>query len=82
LQSGKLRLPNFRESTGAEKPGPAGHRASFAGVGIAGGASGINAALESSSASGYTTVVMSNYDPPSAEKVAREIRGWLAKIKN
>ena len=82
LQSGKLRLPSFRESTGAEKPGPAGHRTSFAGVGIAGGASGINAALESSSASGYTSVVMSNYDPPSAEKVAREIRGWLAKIKN
>jgi hypothetical protein len=31
--------------------------------------------------SGYTVIVMSNYDPPSAEQVGRQIRGWLKQIK-
>lgn len=83
LQTGKLRILNFREPAGAAKqPSPGGKGTSFGGLGIAGGAPGINAVLEVKSAGGYTLVVMSNYDPPSAEQVAKQIRGWLAKIKN
>jgi CubicO group peptidase (beta-lactamase class C family) len=47
--------------------------------GIAGGAPGVNAAL--SFEPGYTIVVLSNYDPPAAERVSRQIRGWLARVK-
>jgi len=47
------------------------------GIGIAGGAPGINADLEIDPQSGYVLVVLSNYDPPSAENVARQIRGWI-----
>jgi len=83
LQTGKLRLPNFRESIAADKQSsPDTKRKSFPGLGIAGGADGINAVLEVNSESGCTLVVMSNYDPPSAEKVAQQIRRWLAKVKN
>ena len=54
----------------------------FPGLGIAGGARGINAILEVNGETGYTLVVMSNYDPPSASEVGKKIRGWLARIKN
>jgi D-alanyl-D-alanine carboxypeptidase len=47
------------------------------GFGIAGGAPGLNAALEWNPGSGYTIVVMANLDPPAAERVARQIRAWL-----
>ena len=47
------------------------------GIGIAGGAPGINASLDFDIASGYAIVVLSNYSPPSAEDVAKKIRGWL-----
>jgi D-alanyl-D-alanine carboxypeptidase len=81
LQSGKLRLPNFRESSAASTQQPSGSKASgFGGLGIAGGAPGINAVLEANTGSGYTLVVMSNYDPPSAEQFAKQIRAWLARI--
>lgn len=49
------------------------------GLGIAGGAPGMNAALEWDPPTGYVIVVLSNFDPPSAEKVARQIRGWLPR---
>ena len=26
---------------------------------------------------GYTLIVLSNYDPPSAEQIGRKVRGWL-----
>ena len=48
-----------------------------AGIGAAGGAPGINAVVEAMLPGGYDVVVMSNMDPPSAERVARAIRGWL-----
>ncbi|MCL4706796.1 beta-lactamase family protein [bacterium] len=51
-------------------------------LGIAGGAPGINAILDMDIASGYTTIVLSNYDPPSAEKVGRQIRAWLPRLEN
>jgi D-alanyl-D-alanine carboxypeptidase len=83
LQTGKLQVPSFREPSATGKQGsPDAKPKSFSGVGIAGGADGINAVLLVNSTSGYTLVVMSNYDPPSAEKVAQQIRGWLAKVKS
>jgi CubicO group peptidase (beta-lactamase class C family) len=47
------------------------------GLGIAGGAPGMNAALEWEPKTGYVIVVLSNFDPPAAEQVARQIRAWL-----
>jgi hypothetical protein len=45
-------------------------------MGIAGGAPGINAVLETDIA-GYDLVVLANLDPPAAEDVARQVRTWL-----
>ena len=47
------------------------------GLGVAGGAPGINSELEIDPASGYTIVVMGNYDPPNAADVSRYIRSQL-----
>jgi CubicO group peptidase (beta-lactamase class C family) len=49
------------------------------GFGIAGGAPGINAVLEWDPQSGYVVAVMSNFGPPSAERVGRQIRSWLPR---
>lgn len=49
------------------------------GFGIAGGALGLNAALDWDQKSAYTIVVLSNFDPPSAQRVARQIRSWLPR---
>ena len=49
------------------------------GMGIAGGAPGLNAMLEWDPGRGYVVVVMSNFGPPSAEKVGRKIRSWLPR---
>ena len=76
LRSQKLKVPAFRVTDAGAKPTVAGS------VGIAGGAPGINALLLADAVSGYTLVVMSNYDPPSAETAGKQIRGWLAAIKN
>jgi D-alanyl-D-alanine carboxypeptidase len=51
------------------------------GIGFAGGAPGINATVEIELDSGYTAIVMSNYDPPSAERVGKQIRDWLKLLK-
>jgi CubicO group peptidase (beta-lactamase class C family) len=48
-----------------------------AGVGIAGGAPGLNAAVEGDLPGGYDVIVLANLDPPSAERLARIVRGWL-----
>jgi hypothetical protein len=50
-------------------------------MGFAGGAPGINATVEIDAESGYTAIVMSNYDPPSAERVGKQIREWLKLLK-
>ena len=47
------------------------------GFGIAGGLPGSNATLEMDLDRGYTVIVLSNYDPPIAERVGRKIREWL-----
>jgi len=49
------------------------------GLEIAGGAPGLNAALEWDPKSGYVIVVMSNFGPPGAERFARQIRAWLPR---
>jgi len=55
------------------------------GMGIAGGAAGLNASLESGVESAgsarYTVVVLSNFDPPSAEDLSEQIRGLLRQAK-
>ena len=47
------------------------------GFGIAGGTSGVNAVLETDLDTGYTVVVLSNLDPPSAESLGRNLRELL-----
>jgi len=87
LQTGKLRLPDFKK-TAAEgnQTSHTGKPAPFSGIGVAGGAPGINAFLIAAGAdnnsSPYTIIVMSNYDPPSAENLGKQIRGWLKRVKN
>jgi CubicO group peptidase (beta-lactamase class C family) len=45
-----------------------------------GGAPGINAAFGTDLATGYTVIVMGNYDPPAAGKVAQAIRRILSGV--
>ncbi len=47
------------------------------GLGIAGGAPGINATLDWDRRSGYVVIVLSNFDPPTAGHAARQIISWL-----
>jgi CubicO group peptidase (beta-lactamase class C family) len=54
---------------------PEGSRRILGRAGIAGGAPGINAELEIGS--GYTIIVLGNYDPPNASNVSRHIRNQL-----
>ena len=49
------------------------------GLGIAGGAPGINSAVEWDPRSGYIVIVLTNFDPPTAGQAARRIVGWLPK---
>jgi CubicO group peptidase (beta-lactamase class C family) len=51
------------------------------GLGIAGGADGINTLFFVNGQTGYTIIVLSNYDPPSAEKTGVQVRDWLKQIK-
>lgn len=82
LESQKLRVPEFRQAGMAVSPSvTAQPPKAFSGLGIAGGSLGLNALFEVNPDSGYTVIVMSNYDPPSAVKVGQQIRAWLAKIK-
>jgi D-alanyl-D-alanine carboxypeptidase len=48
-----------------------------AGLGIAGGSGGMNAAVEGDLPGGYDLIVLANLDPPAAERVARMTRAWL-----
>ena len=48
-----------------------------AGLGIAGGAPGVNAVVEGALPGEYDLVVLANLDPPAAERIARMVRGWL-----
>ncbi len=73
-------LLNDREPTKDRKAKPD-SKVKKGGLGIAGGAPGINSMLEMDLKSGYTTIVLTNFDPPCAMTVNRKIQGWLARIK-
>jgi CubicO group peptidase (beta-lactamase class C family) len=47
------------------------------GIGVGGGAPGINAAMEGELPGGYDLIVLTNLDPPAAMNVARMVRGWV-----
>jgi len=47
------------------------------GVGIAGGAPGINSVVEWDPRTGYCVIVLTNFDPPTAGETARRIKSWL-----
>ena len=49
----------------------------FRGGGFGGGGPGVNAMLELNVAGGHTIVVLSNFDPPAASRVARDIAAML-----
>ncbi|MBK8147831.1 MAG: beta-lactamase family protein [Acidobacteria bacterium] len=74
LQSGKLRLPN----TSGDDPRAPGK---FGGFGFAGGSPGVNGMIEIIAEGGYTVIVLSNYDPPSAENIGDQIKSWLEDLK-
>ncbi len=75
LDSGKLKVPeSLRKADGVMIA-----RMLSKGLGIAGGAPGINAVIESKMRGGYTLIVLSNYDPPSAIELGREIRKMLGQ---
>ncbi len=48
-----------------------------AGLGIAGGAPGINSAIEWDPRAGTIVIVLANFDPPTAGEAARRIVSWL-----
>jgi CubicO group peptidase (beta-lactamase class C family) len=56
---------------------PEGSRRILSRAAVAGGAPGINAELDIGPASGYTVIVLGNYDPPNASNVSRYIRNQL-----
>jgi len=75
LHSGQLIVPNF----GAGAAGGPLPQRDPDGLGIAGGAPGINATLDTGVAGRYIVIVMSNYDPPSAIEVAKQVRRLLGQ---
>jgi CubicO group peptidase (beta-lactamase class C family) len=91
LQAGTLRQPEMegpRQTIAAE--GTASKLTNAAqgnsgglngGLGIAGGSPGVNALLEILPNYDYTVVILSNYDPPSAEKLGRQIVQTLRQIQ-
>jgi D-alanyl-D-alanine carboxypeptidase len=48
-----------------------------AGLGIAGGAPGINSVVEWDPRTGYIIIVLTNFDPPTAGDTARQVVSWL-----
>jgi len=53
-----------------------------AGIGVAGGTVGVNSVVEGGLPGGYDLIVLTNLDPPAAERVARLVRGWLGSGGN
>ncbi|MBI4547977.1 MAG: beta-lactamase family protein [Ignavibacteriae bacterium] len=51
------------------------------GIGMAGGTAGVNAVLEFDARPGDIIVVLSNYDPPSAEVTARTLSNLLKRLR-
>ncbi len=84
LTAGKLLGPAYTEwiFTGGPQPSTQGAAATplRGTIAIAGGDLGVNAFLEISADHGYTLVVLSNYDPPAAETVAKTAERLLARV--
>ncbi len=86
LVGDKLLSPQYTDwvLTGAEPQQDRGRRAGApagGGLGIAGGAPGINAALEFDVATGDTIIVMSNCDPPAAMEIAKKARRIIGAVR-
>ena len=77
IDAGKIKAPSFEKH--ASKP-PNASPGSMRGIGIAGGAPGLNAVLETGLPGGYAIVVMSNYDPPSADEVSGKIHECMGLL--
>src|SRR5262245_30339293 len=73
LHSGNLVIPNFNAASSSGAIAPRGPD----GLAGAGRAPGINSTLDTGVAGRYTVIVMSNYDPPSAMDLAKQIRRLL-----
>lgn len=58
-----------------------GFPAVFEAAGFAGGSPGVNSIFIVSAKTGYTIIVLSNFDPPSAEKPGEQIRDWIKQLK-
>jgi len=69
LKANKLLAPKTSE----EINGP--------GIAIAGGAPGINALVQTNPETDHVIIVLSNYDPPAVDKVARKINSFLGRLK-
>jgi len=86
LTSDKLLSPAYTEwiMTGVEpssaRKAPQGPR-TRGGLGLAGGAPGINALLDVDRETGYTVIALGNYDPPAAVNVGKKVRRLLSAIK-
>jgi CubicO group peptidase (beta-lactamase class C family) len=87
LQANKLLSPEYtawllndQEPTKDRKAKPD-SKVKKGGLGIAGGAPGINSMLDMDPKSGYTTIVLTNYDPPCAMNVNQMIKGFLSRVK-
>lgn len=70
LKSGKLSVPDDD-----------GNPRNDGGLGIAGGSDGVNALLLVNPQTGFTIIVLSNYDPPSAETIGARIRDWTKQVR-
>lgn len=71
LQNNTISLPPEKGETDAGVP-------AFA---FAGGSPGVNAVIASFPQQGYVLVVLSNYDPPSAEELEKKIGSWIRNLK-
>ncbi len=70
LRSQKLNIPDEKGNVPA----------AFAGAQFAGGSPGVNAIFFARATNTYTIIVLSNYDPPTAEKPATLVRDWLNQL--
>ncbi len=68
----------MKEEPSADRP--AGGQSNPEPVGFAGGSPGVNALVSLNPATGYTVIVLSNYDPRNAENIDQQVRKWLGGI--
>jgi CubicO group peptidase (beta-lactamase class C family) len=84
IRDGKLLGPRWNAwfATGDLPAGtPNSAKLAGGGFGIAGGAPGLNAAIEADFGRDDCVIVLANLDPPAAESLARTLAGWLRQSK-